>query len=486
MKSSVSSFFKAVLVLTVMLIIWQCKNDITGKYFENQPPDTELFIKNMETDTLNATQSVQTIYWDGRDIDGFVTGFYYTWIQNPDTSDWTWTTERSMIFPLKISGEDTSYTFQIKAVDNQTLEDPTPAVQIIPIKNTAPIISWTPASLIPDTTFTVASFIWAASDLDGDETISHFEYALDDTNTWHNIPGFSRSITLNADSGIVQGEHIFFVRAVDIAGSKSTIIRMPENKSWYAKNPTGRYLLIDDFLNEANSGYPDAYYKGMLSRILSQNGNGDGFDYWNIEEQFPVSRQQFIETMKLYDRIIWYTDLIKESDQHFITAQIAVPEYLKYAGDSDINRKIIFSVQFNQGFGSQGSPLEFSPVDSLGSTYNYITANSRYYPEPDSTSEFYSLYNITLPELSVSKIILGLAALKPKTKAISLYRYDDKNKVDDPSFILIGQNDLKAQILSEAQGAYDFVFSGTPLHYLNGNGNLDDFFSIIINDVFTP
>jgi len=464
-----------------------CKNDITGKYYENLPPQTELFIKSSGTDTLNATSSVQTIYWDGRDGDGFVTGFYFSWAQNPDSSDWIWTTERSMTFPLQISGQDTTYTFQIKAVDNLGLQDPTPANQLIPIRNTEPAISWTPASLIPDTTFTVASFIWAASDLDGDETISHFEYALDDTSTWNKIAGFNRSLTLTADSGIVQGDHTFFIRAVDIAGSKSSIIRMPEDKSWYAKNPTGRYLLIDDFQNEANSGYPDAYYKGMLSRILSQNGNGDGFDYWNIEEQFPASRLQFIETMKLFDRIIWYTDLIKEDDQHFITAQIAIPEYLKYVnGSSDVNRKIIYSVQFNQGFGSQGSPLEFSPVDSLGTKYNYITTNSIYYPEPDSSSEFYSIYNITLPQLTVSKIILGLVALKPKTKAISLYQYDDTKKEDDPSFILLGQNDLKAQSLPQVQDAYDFVFSGTPLHYLNGNGNLDDFFSIIINDVFKP
>jgi len=60
-----------------------------------------------------------------------------------------------MIFPLKISGEDTIYFFQVKAVDDEGLEDPTPARQFFPIRNSPPQLKWVLASLIPDTTFTV-------------------------------------------------------------------------------------------------------------------------------------------------------------------------------------------------------------------------------------------------------------------------------------------------------------------------------------------
>jgi len=483
MKSYIS--WNKILVGALLgLIIYSCTKDITGDYLENQPPETDIFIKSTPSDTLNPTKSVQTIFWDGRDPDGFVKGFFYTWAELPDSNDWIWTTKRSMVFPLVITGQDTSYVFQVKAVDNQDLQDQTPALQLFPIRNSAPAISWTPSSLIPDTTFTVASFLWSASDLDGDATITHFEYAIDDTSSWRKTPGFNRSISLNADSGIVEGEHIFFIRAVDIAGSRSKTIRMPEDRTWFAKNPRGRYLLIDDFQNEANSGFPDAYYKSMLNTILAEIGTGERFDYWNIEEQFPASRLQFTETMKLFERIIWYTDLIQESDQHFITAQVAIPEYLNYEKSGDINRKLIYTVQFNQGFGTQGSPLEFSPVDSLGSTYKYITTGSRYYPEPDSISDFYSVFGKTLPELKVSKIVLGLAALKPKVNSIPLYRYDDPKMDEDPLFVLLGKNDLKAQFDPEI--AYDFVFSGTPMHFLNGNDNLNDFFRIIFKDVFKP
>jgi hypothetical protein len=261
---------------------------------------------------------------------------------------------------------------------------------------------------------------------------------------------------------------------------------MPENKSWHAKSPSGRYLLIDDFENEAQSASPDAFYRGMLNRVLGDIGNGDQFDYWNIEEQFPASRLQFTETMKLFERIIWYTDLIQQNDQRFITAQVAIPEYLFFGDDDNaLNRKIIYTVQFNQGFGGQGSPLDFSPVDSLGTKYNFITTNSRYYPVEESVSDFYSIFGIALPELQVSKIILGLAALTPKVTSVPIYYYDDTNTDQDPLFVLLGLNDNKAEKLAQTD-AYDFVFSGTPLHYLQGNDNLDEFFKIIFRDVFKP
>jgi hypothetical protein len=470
------------------MLIWlaaltACREDITGEFNENSFPDTRLFIHTAETDTLNYTSSIQKIYWDGSDSDGFIKGFYYTWLVNPVDSDWVWTTERALNFPLKITGQDTIYLFQVKSVDNKGDEDPTPARQYFPIKNTAPTMQWLTSSLIPDTTFTVASFSWNAADLDGDSSIAHFEYALDDTSQWRKISGYRRNLTLTADSGLTAGAHSFYIRSVDIAGSQSPVIRMPQTGEWIVKEPRGRYLLIDDFANEAQSAYPDKYYKTMLGAILAQIGVSDGFDYWNIENQFPASRLQFIETMKLFDRVIWYTDLIQETDNHFITAQVAIPEFLENGG------KIIYSVQFNTGFGSLGSPLEFSPVDSLGKKYNYINTNSIYYPEPTGQSEFYNKFQIELPQLKLNKIIVGVAALKPKATSLPLYRYDDAALTEDPIFIMLGLNDNKfspANSDEQNKEAYDFVFSGTPLHYLQGNNNLDELFRIIFEQVFKP
>jgi len=453
-----------------------CTKDITGERNQNIPPETSVFI---EGDSLNLTQSIQTIYWDGSDADGFVIGYFYTFKDNPVPSDWTWTTSKSGTFPLSITGTDTSYRFQIKAVDNDSLEDPTPAVQVFPIKNTAPVIGWSVNSRIPDTTFTIAVFNWDASDLDGDTTIAFFEYALDDTISWKRTPGFRRTIILNADSGLTAGDHSFYIKAVDVAGAESPTIRMPElsGEFWYVKEPQGNYLLIDDFQIESSSTqFPDRFYRSILDSILPELG--EEYSYWNIEELFPQSLVQFSETMKLFDRVIWYTDLIQESDPHFLRAQVSIPQFLNpnpnqlYKGG-----KLIYTVQFNTGFGEQGDPLAFSPVSSLGNSFR-INNNSLYDVHPDFGANFPNIPPIP-NQLKVTKFIVGLLDLIPKATSVPMYYYDDPNLSEDPLFILIGQNDNKG-----SADRYDFVFSGTPLNQLDGNSNIDELFRIILRDIF--
>ena len=464
---------KSILLFTILALLISCSEGKVNTPLGNLPPETDIFVASQ--DTLNYTQSTQHIFWDGRDPDGFITGFYYSWVENPQPSDWTFTTEQSRVFPLKITGEDTIYLFQVKAVDDEGLEDPTPARQNFPIRNSPPELKWTLASLIPDTTFTVATFIWKVSDLDGDSTIDHFDYTLDDdTLNWRRIPGYLRSITLNADSGLSEGPHSFTIRAVDIAGAQSEVLRMPENAGdfWFVKEPRGRYLLIDDFENEsATVGYPDAFYKGMMGRVVVPQG--ENYSYWNIEEQFPASNEQFIQTLNLFDYVIWYTDISRETDEHFIAAQLAVPQFLNRAPRE--GGKIIYSTMFDQNFGTQGNPLGFTPVSAL-SVEDYRCFPGNIY-NPDSL--FFSAFPniLTLPVLKVSEFFVGIKALIPKSTAVPVYRFQNPSPPNDtPLFIIIGRNDNT--------GLYDFVFSATPLHQLKGNNNLDDFFDIVLNEIF--
>jgi hypothetical protein len=464
-KLSNNIVFAIIAVISVFIV--SCEQEITGKRAANQPPETFIFIESVDDDTLNAQQSVQRLYWDGRDPDGFVQGFLYSWEEAPTESDWIFTTSQSELFPLEITGMDTTYTFRVRAVDNENLADPTPAEQLLPIINSPPSVEWIVNTRIPDTTFTVASFAWAASDPDGDLTIDYFEYALDTPDEWRSIPGLRRSLTINADSGLVPGNHILFLRAVDIAGAYSNVIQMPDLGSWYVKEPSGSFLLIDDYEAESvSAGTPDAYYKELVPKILAETGTSTGYDYWNIKKLLPPSRTQFTETLKLYDRVLWYSDLVKESDANFIAAQIAIPEFRQAGG------KLVYTLQFNTGFGELGNPLEFSPVDSLGQQYNFVRTGDVYYPD----TQFAQTFGFDLPELKVTNFIFGLIAFKPKVTAIPMYRYDDPNREDDPMFVLLGFNDNSKE--------YDFVFSGTPLHLLRGNNNLDELFIRIYKDIF--
>ncbi|MEJ2537062.1 MAG: hypothetical protein P8048_08435, partial [Calditrichia bacterium] len=72
---------------------------------------------------------------------------------------------------------------------------------------------------------------------------------------------------------------------------------------------------------------------------------------------------------------------------------------------------------------------------------------------------------------------VGIKALIPKTTAVPIYRFQNPSPPNDtPLFIILGKNDNS--------GLYDFVFSSTPLHQLKANNNLDDFFDIILNEIF--
>lgn len=146
------------LLVFLLCFFFSCEEQITGDFEANRAPDTFIFVESLGEDTLNYLKSVQEIFWDGRDPDGFIKGFYYTWKDNPTEADWIWTTERSNIFPLEIFGNDTIYKFQVMSVDNMDLADPTPAAQNFPIINSPPEMNWTINTNIPDTTFTVASF----------------------------------------------------------------------------------------------------------------------------------------------------------------------------------------------------------------------------------------------------------------------------------------------------------------------------------------
>ncbi|RMG65201.1 MAG: hypothetical protein D6715_08780 [Calditrichaeota bacterium] len=457
-------------LLAALLVLPGCTDSITGEPHPNQPPDTRVFVQAPPGDSLNSTRSIQHLFWDGSDPDGFVVGFKYTWAANPTEADWVFTKERSGVFPLTILGQDTVYRFQVKAVDNLGAEDPTPATQLFPIVNSPPSISWTLISQIPDTTFTVAAFTWQASDPDGDSTIVAFEYALDDTSAgWRRIPGQLRRVILTADSGLTEGDHAFYIRAVDIAGSRSQTLRMPEdpNRFWHVRQPRGRYLLIDDYqVENSTTRFPDAFYRSMLNDILGPAG--ESFSYWNIETLFPANIDQFVQTVLLFDRVIWYSDIISESDDHFIAAQVAIPKFRDRGG------KLIYTVQFNQGFGRQGDPLAFSPVDSLGKALNFIPPGGIYYPDSAFASAFPGVR--PLPQLEVSGFILGIIALKPKVTSIPMYRYQETGTAADPIFVMIGRNDNTGQ--------FDFVFAGTPLHFLQGNGKLNEFFDIVFKDIF--
>jgi hypothetical protein len=434
-------------------LLLTCSEHPTDAPKANQPPVTHIAVRSA-ADSLNATISKQTLHWWGDDPDGMVVGFIHTfnpnasnvqaWSSSASDPNWTFTEKTQETFTLKLSGTDTTYSFWVKAVDDEGAADPDGAKQNYPILNTRPRVEFPVGTDVPDTTFTAATFVWSATDLDGDDTIAKLQYALDDTLSaaaWRDLGVNTNSVTLKAAEGLTTGPHVFYLRAVDIAGATSSIIRMPRtaNETWYVRAPQSKFLIIDDYDVADNTAN---FYHAHLRALIG------AFDVWDIKSNNgaldPPSAEAFTQTLLLFERILWYAD----SEPNLEKAQVSLPRFLDAGG------KIIMSTSFQEFTSNQGDPLDFAPVDSLGARISRITRNQLVNPSTKYASQGY-------PQLRVNAAIIpNVFPLVPKISADTLYVLPAS--ANWPGTPVVGASDARSA----------FVFFSVPLAQLDGLGTV--------------
>ena len=108
-----------------------------GSPLANIPPETSIFLTDIQLTGQNRLNSVVTMYWSGEDQDGYVTGYELSF----DGTDWAFTTASDSTFSFVIpSGQDTvDIPFYVRAMDNDGDVDPEPAFLRIPLKNRPPV-----------------------------------------------------------------------------------------------------------------------------------------------------------------------------------------------------------------------------------------------------------------------------------------------------------------------------------------------------------
>ena len=449
--------------LFLLSIFAACRDRVTDAPNENQPPETRLFL--LPDNDLATSTSRQILHWSGDDPDGRVVGFVHTFANNaPEITTWKvgatdpfWKFTESYrdTFSLRFSGKDTAFVFRIKAVDDQGAADPTSASQRFPVKNSPPVVNFVPGTETPDTTFTVATFTWIGSDLDGDNTIARYEYALDNSNgPWKQLPPTTTSLTLKQNDGLTPGQHILYLRALDIAGTSSPMVRMPATgNGWVVIPPVGRYLVIDDFLGEPTA---TTFYRTTLDTLVR------AYSVLRIKDKPAPQRLLFQETLSLFERVIWYAD----SQPNLELAGIVLPAFLNRGG------KVVFSTLFAQFFSQQGDPLAFAPVDSVKQIVTNDAAprevtrilNNRLL-QPTSVRP-------TLDTLRLNTVVTFVKEVVPKPTATVLYR-------------LQTSTEWRGQpVLAVEDATHAFVFFAIPLHRLDGNRNAGRMLRRIFTDVF--
>lgn len=398
------------LLLVILLLLSGCTKHFTSTKYGNLPPKTYVsaypFRDSTQSTNFNPQSSRLEVRWWATDGDGLVVGYIITL----DRKVWTFTRNNDSVFALSVFTKDTSYVFSVAAVDNSfkgelnegdtvtfvdkngngqwdkgeaftglgSSVDPDPPSVKFPIVNTPPTVDFfmnsgefSTRSDIPETTFTVASFGWRGSDIDGNNTITNYYIALNDTSSaqsWVKLPAYYNFITIEArlseatsDTSTVNcdiypnyypalskspyssplpnlrlnHDNVLYIRAEDVAGAIGKTTRMPDTThGWFVKKPKGNLLLIDDY---GTMDKTTQFYAGIFDSIAGGAFHGK-FDVWDIKTGShypqrgnllqPYIVPTFQETLKLYKYIFWYTD----DDGDFDLAQLALGNFRNNGG----------------------------------------------------------------------------------------------------------------------------------------------------------
>jgi len=388
--------------------------DTTWTYYIGEDPDTGVIVDTLASAFKDTFSSRQELYWWGEDRDGEVNGYRYRW--STDTT-WTYTTNEVGIFYIPITTLFDVFIFEVVAIDNDSLIDPSPARLVLPIRNSPPEISFRYLSNplyddLPEPksiyyTFPTRTFVWDIFDQDGKETIDTVYYAMDDTceTCWTALYAASySSITLDS---IPPGEHKFYLKVKDIAGAYSRTIFFPDESdvnypdTWIVKEPAGELLLVDDYpLDTPNNALN--WYQSLLDTMI----NVDGYSIWEIGEELPYSSIDLTATLSYFDKIIWYAGYVGSFTYH--DADRSINAFIEKGGhfflnfatfaDTALSWFPISSVTPLNPGGDINSKKKLIPQIDDADTLMIASTISVNVKGFESTEYFQSLYHLQLPE----------------------------------------------------------------------------------------
>jgi hypothetical protein len=544
------------------LILFSCSKDMPNQNKVNQPPATRLFLA--PESTLRETVSKQHLYYYGEDADGTVVGFLLAVVKGknpvatPDTIGYTWTTTADTIVALPLLAARDSFSVVVRAVDNRFAAhsipsgaivrlapspywdvndngvldgadialpsmtggvDPKGAIQLFPIRNTPPKVSFavnaTDSSVIqqPDTTYTSATFSWYGTDDDGNSTISSYRIALNDTSTasrWFVLSGTATGVTIvvsrsvsdpaagEVDADVYTGTYpnmqykgkvpglrlnnanTLFLEARDIAGEYSPVAKLPAaGKRWFVKKPQGRMLLVADY-TAGDRNDVIAYYRNIFASPLIAGGTLGSFDVLDRGNFPSILNPALIKTLQLYDMVMWVTDRFPSIKP----AQISLYNYTQGGG------KAIFTTTFatDLSYSDLRALNDFAPLDSI--TTDIVNPGNK--PPTNADSRLNARTQI-LPMMSgypvlaadtvnvigevISSHTVNMKKIYKRTDSQYIYRLDS-SRAATPRYK--GSPEIAC-----IDNAKRFVMFALPLHIVNGAPrNLPLFFKQVIENEF--
>jgi hypothetical protein len=486
-----NSILKISIIILFGLLLWMCDenpfhSEKESNPYQNKPPETYLFLFVVpdtaagDTVGIDTTASKQILHWWGEDSDGGVIGYYYQWDYQAQPE---WTTSESDTFYVPIRTDYDQFTFRVWAVDDDSLMDPTPAVQTFPVFNSKPQIEFKIRSNPPAPggnpdviayTFPTRTFIWDVNDPDGVETITNIYYAVDDTSTWIKLPGTQRDITL---SGLSPGEHKFYVKAEDIAGAQSATISFPDPEdstypnTWVVKEPVGDVLLVNDFAQDQTLFEVQNYYEQILTNIVG----ADGYSTWEIgtsttpvinpQNSLPYATADIRANLGYFKKVIWFAHLGRPN---LAAAGLSLTQYMGEGGK-------VFITNGNEEI--PDTTWTFTRIDSVFR----LNPGGRLLPGIEVLSSLAGSSQDDLLDLQLGKLVGNrVSSLIPGPGAEIVYRMEP----DSTASVAVPYQGSPAVGLRYTIGSGKSIYFSLPLHFCDGKENMEDVIRYILEEEF--
>jgi len=484
-------FFGSYAIIAFMVFA-ACNRDISGDMLANLAPETSLV-----TDTIirfgdDRLESEVSLNWWSDDKDGFVVGYEFTFdAAITTTTVWQFTELSDSIFILAPpAGEDSAdFVFQIRAIDNLGLEDPTPSRLVIPVKNSPPTVAFLPGLLNPVKSFPALKYYWNGSDPDGADNLLRYEICINDTTqTPYQMdktassaifeaidPGVEAMIckiyqnanTLpNAETlaGLVGNTwNTIFIRAVDQSEAKSNFVAAD---SVFVKQVSSTVLMVNGYSTTTNEAF---YAEKLINSGISVFDTIQIFE--SIAGNYTQQSADNITQTKIFDMfdlIIWFSN---QADNTFSLAQKSTGSFFNTGG------KMLMSVYISSTFDPLSNFLDFTPIASLVS--------------PEDTTLILNLDAQLLPEapdwpiLQSSTIVGTVKPINLQIGATPLYMADLTAK-DNITLSLTPWTGVSTVMAKkyDATGNPNFIIATLELNKLDGIGTVDELFQKVLIDEF--
>jgi hypothetical protein len=364
--------------LGVLLAISACSPK--KQFAPNVPPETVLFVSG-PTDTVN---HVVHFYWFGTDPDGEVTGFEWR-ILNPDAaadSAWILTTRTDSTFEIFDPTGYNRVTFEVRAIDDAGLRDPTPASNDSLQFRNRPTTNLTlidPPSGANDFTYASVTLKWTASDPDGDAL--KFRVWLDGNEAAAiTTTSFGATIPTAAfcqDGYLRSGLRTAFVQPIDNGGMAGTTA----STTWFVRAPVGtlwpcgqraKLLIVDDVpsTSPGNSSVDNLYRSAATAHFPDS-----AFSIALITSRGPFrSTKDLEQTLKLYDAVLWYRDIQTAVGPTIRDNESAIEGYLDAGGKIFIEG--LYLVNGRNAPGALSSDFQARYLDSPGLYEHFVVSGS--------------------------------------------------------------------------------------------------------------